>query len=297
MLPRSILPAASASARRSWLIYLALLLQVAGGAAAAQTATVSVRDVGTGAPISGAMVRVEDTAGTVVRAGFTGADGTLQLRVRAGGYQVFIRRAGYFEETLPLQVQGSQASLAVRMRPRPFVLDTVVVLAPGFGDERGRDAFLRRSLTEDGVFLDPAYLTQRYHSTYLSDLLYGVPDLEVVSPACPVQRSSPRQRSIMRPRVAGRSQSPATGCATRLSPRKPVSTRGWGCFTTLLNGRPPEMGSFDAAYGHDEIDFWLRPRDIVGVEIYHVPSQIPRDLRQYSQPNCGIINYWTRTIW
>lgn len=288
---------ATASPRRSTLIHLALLLQLAAGAAAAQTANVSVSDVRTGAPISGAMVRVEDATGAVVRAGFTAVDGTLRLRVGAGGYQVFVRRAGYFEETLPLQVQGREASLAVRMRPRPFVLDTVVVMAPGFGDERGRDAFLRRSLTEDGVFLDPAYLTQRYHSTYLGDLLHGVPDLEVVSPACPAQRSSPRQRSIMRPRVASRAETPATGCATRLSPRKPVSTRGWGCFTILLNGRPPEMGSFDVAYGHNEIDFWLRPRDIVGVEIYHVPSQIPRDLRQYSQPNCGIINYWTRTIW
>lgn len=297
MLRRSILSRAPASPRRSTLIHLALLLQLAAGAAAAQTANVSVSDVRTGAPIPGAMVRVEDAAGTVVRAGFTGADGTLRLRIRGGGYQVFIRRAGYFEETLPLQVQGGQASLAVRMRPRPFVLDTVVVLAPGFGDERGRDAFLRRSLTEDGVFLDPAYLTQRYHSTYLGDLLHGVPDLEVVSPACQAQRASSRQTSITRPRVAGRPQSAPAGCASRLSPRKPVSTRGWGCFTILLNGRPPEMGSFDVAYGHNEIDFWLRPRDIVGVEIYHVPTQIPRDLRQYSEPHCGIINYWTRTIW
>lgn len=211
-------------------------------------------------------------------------------------YQVFVRRAGFHEASAPLAVAGAQTTLSVQMRQRPVGLDTVLVVAPA-DDERGRHAFLRRSLTEDGVFLDPAYLTQRYHSTYVGDLLHGVPDLVVVSPSCEVQRTSPRQRSIMRARVAARPQSAATGCAGRLSPRKPVSTRGWGCFTTLLNGRPPELSSFDVAYGHNEIDFWYRPRDVVGVEVYHVPSQIPNDLRRYSEPHCGMINYWTREKW
>lgn len=173
---------------------------------------------------------VEDPAGTVVRAGFTAPNGTLRLRLRAGEYQVFVRRAGYYEATAPLTVAGAQAALDVRMRQRPFVLDTVLVVAPGEGEERGRDAFLRRSQTEDGVFLDPAYLTQRYHSRYVGDLLHGVPDLMVLAPTC-VSHT--------------RGKSPRMGCSGRLAPRRPVSTRGWGCFTTLLNGRPPELGAFD----------------------------------------------------
>jgi hypothetical protein len=252
------------------------------GAAAAQNVSVSVADAQSGAPIAAAMVRVEDAGGTVVRAGFTRPDGTLRLRVGDGDYQVFVRRAGYYEAAAALHVQVAEAAVAVQMRQRPFILDTVLVIAPGEGEERGRDAFRRRSQTEDGVFLDPAYLTQRYHSMYVSDLLYGVPDLMVVSPTC-----------LSRPR----SRSPWSGCAGRLSPRRPVSTRGWGCFTTLRDGRPPEMGAFDPEYGHNEIDFWLRPRDVVGVEVYHVPSQIPRELRQYAQPHCGMINYWTRNRW
>lgn len=261
---------------------IALLLQLAAGAAAAQTVTVAVRDAQNGAPIGGAMVRVEDAAGAVVRAGFTRPDGTLRLRVRAGEFQVFVRSPRYHKASASVRVEGADASLTVQMRPRPFVLDTVLVIAPGDGEERGRDAFLRRSQTEDGVFLDPAYLTQRYHSTYVGDLLYGVPDVMVVAPLC---------------NTARRGRSAGLGCAGRLSPRRPVSTRGWGCFTTLLNGEPPRMGSFNPEWGHNEIDFWYRPRDIVGVEVYHVPSQIPRDLRRYSQPHCGIINYWTRNKW
>lgn len=279
---RSPLSRITLSPRSSTPVLIVLLLQLLAGAAAAQTANLSVRDAQSGAPIGAAMVRVEDASGAVVRAGFTRPDGTLRLRVRAGEFQVFVRRSGYFEASAPLRVAGADASLTVQMRARPFVLDTVLVVAPGDGEERGRDAFLRRSRTEDGVFLDPAYLTQRYHSTYVGDLLYGVPDVMVVAPLCNTSR---------------RSRSAGMGCAGRLSPRKPVSNRGWGCFTTLLNGRPPEMSSFNPEWGHDEIDFWYEPRDIVGVEVYHVPSQIPRDLRQYSEPHCGIINYWTRNKW
>lgn len=279
---RSIIPTLPVSPRQWRHFAVAILVQLAAGAAAAQTVEVSVHDARSAAPVSAAMVRVEDAAGVVVRAGFTRADGTLRLRVRAGEYQVFVRRAGYYEASERLTVAGGEARLAVRLRQRPFVLDTVLVIAPGDGEERGRDAFLRRSQTADGVFLDPAYLTQRYHSMYVSDLLHGVPDLVVLAPTC-VSHT--------------RGKSPRMGCSGRLAPRRPVSTRGWGCFTTLLNGRPPEMGSFDPDYGHNEIDFWYRPRDVVGVEVYHVPSQIPRDLRRYSQPHCGMINYWTREKW
>ena len=266
---------------RLWLA--ALLLQlVFAGAAAAQDVLVTVRDGRTAAPVAAAMVRVEDAAGVTARAGFTRPDGTLRLRLRAGEYTAFVRRAGYLETSVPLRVGTGTTALEVPLRPRPFILDTVLVVGQAEGEERGRDAFLRRSRTENGVFLDPAYLTQRYHSRYVGDLLYGVPDVVVMEPACTGHT---------------RGKSARMGCAGRLSPRKPVSTRGWGCFTTLLNGRPPEMGSFDPDYGHDQIDFWYRPRDMVGVEIYFVPGEIPDELRRFSEPHCGMINYWTRNRW
>ncbi|HEX2076611.1 MAG TPA: carboxypeptidase-like regulatory domain-containing protein [Longimicrobium sp.] len=257
---------------------LALLLQLVAGAAAAQVANVTVRDAQSGAPVVGAMVRVENAEGAVVRAGFTQANGTVRLRVPAGGYRVVVRRGGYHEGGAPLQVGEGETALVVQLRARPIVLDTVLVVAPGEGGERGRDAFLRRSRMEDGVFLDPEYLAQRYHLNYVGDMLNGVPDLMVLPTECP----------------------PATGpmgCAGRLRPRVPVGTRGWGCFVQLLDGEPPRLSAFDADYGHNQLDFWFRPRDFVGVEIYHVPSQIPRELRQYSNPRCGMIVYWTRRKW
>jgi hypothetical protein len=260
----------------------AVLLQLLAVAAAAQEVRVTVRDGRTGAPVAAALVRVEDAAGVTARAGFTRPDGAVRLRLRPGQYQAFIRRSGYLEATVPLRIGAGENALDVTLRPRPFVLDTVRVVAQGEGEERGRDAFLRRSLTEDGVFLDPAYLTQRYHSRFVGDLLYGVPDVVVMEPVC---------------RGHTRGKSARMGCSGRLSPRKPVSTRGWGCFTTLLNGRPPEVSSFDPDYGHQEIDFWYRPRDMVGVEVYHLPSQIPDELRRFSEPHCGMINYWTRNRW
>ncbi|HEU0077015.1 MAG TPA: carboxypeptidase-like regulatory domain-containing protein, partial [Longimicrobiaceae bacterium] len=74
---------------------IAFLLQRAAGAAAAQVANVSVRDAQSGAPIVGAMVRMENAAGVMVRAGFTQAGGSVRLRVPEGDYQVSVRRGGY----------------------------------------------------------------------------------------------------------------------------------------------------------------------------------------------------------
>jgi Carboxypeptidase regulatory-like domain len=274
MRPSSITP----RSRRWKPAALALLLQLAAGAAAAQAVSVSVRDAQTGAPVGSAMVRMETAAGGVVRAGFTRPDGTVRLRVPAGDYQVVVRRAGYHEGGEPLRVGAGETSLVVELRARPFSLDTVIVVAPGDGLERGRDAFLRRSRSEDGVFLDPAYLAPRYHLNYVGDMLNGVPDLMVLPTECPPS-SSPM------------------GCAGRLRPRVPVGTRGWGCFVQLIDGGPPRLSAFDADYGHNQMDFWFRPRDFVGVEIYHVPSQIPQELRQHSSPRCGMIVYWTRRRW
>ena len=179
---------------------------------------------------------------------------------------------------LSMTRRAGETALEVRMRPRPFNLDTVVVVAPGDGVERGRDAFLRRSRSEDGVFLDPAYLAQRYHLNYVGDMLNGVPDLMILPTECPRSNS-------------------AMGCAGRLRPRVPRGTRGWGCFVALIDGQPPRLNAFDAEYGHNQMDFWFRPRDFVGVEIYHVPSQVPRELREHSSPRCGMIVYWTRRRW
>ncbi|HEU0298618.1 MAG TPA: carboxypeptidase-like regulatory domain-containing protein [Longimicrobium sp.] len=278
MPPSSILSRPDGSPRRLAPAAAALLLPLAAGAAAAQTVSVSVRDVQSGAPVSAAMVRMENAAGVMVRAGFTQSDGTVRLRVPAGDYQVTVRRAGYQEGSAPLRVGTGEAALVVRLRARPFILDTVLVMVPGEGGERGRDAFLRRSRSQDGVFLDPAYLAQRYHLTYVGDMLNGVPDLMVLPTECPPTSSK-------------------MGCAGRLRPRVPVGTRGWGCYTPLIDGEPPRLSAFDAEYGHNQMDFWFRPRDFMGVEIYHVPSQIPRELRQYSNPRCGMIVYWTRRRW
>ena len=128
------------------------------------------------------------------------------------------------------------------------------------------------------MFLDPAYLAQRYHLTYVGDMLNGVPDLMVLPTECPPSNSK-------------------MGCAGRMRPRVPVGTRGWGCFVQLLDGEPPRLAAFEAEYGHNQLDFWFRPRDFVGVEVYHVPSQIPQELRRYSNPRCGMIVYWTRRRW
>ena len=85
---------------------LPALLIAAGLPAQAVRATVT--DQGTGAPVAGALVRVEEETGALVRAGFSDARGTVRLPVLGGGrYVVSAERAGYTRARVTLLVQSS----------------------------------------------------------------------------------------------------------------------------------------------------------------------------------------------
>lgn len=252
--------------RRLPLLLAALLLATAGPLAA-QAVRVTVADAGTGAPLADALVRLEDAAGEPVRSLFTGDGGVAALRVPAGEYTVRVQRAGYLPAETRVRVGAGRTDARVELRARPFSLDTLRVVAPG-GEERGRDAFARRMQTERGVFLDPAYMAQRYRGAmYLADLLADAPGVGV---------------EVMR----------------RSGRRVVVNRRGWECMHVIVNG-----GAYRSPPPH--VDAWIEPRDIVAVEIYHIGSEVPREYARYSWEQttgpsarpCGLLIYWTREAW
>jgi hypothetical protein len=235
------------------------------GAASAQVVRVTVADAATGAPVEDAMLRLEGPDLALVRAAFSDADGRGGLRVPVGEYVLRVQRSGYVTAEQRLRVVAGENPVRVQLRARPLVLDTLQVVTRG-ENERGRDAFRRRSLTEDGVFLDPEYFAQRYRGAlYLGDLMRGVPGIAL-----------PMQPRTGRPMIR--------------------NARQWGCFNTLLNGEPYR--------GPGPIDNWIKPRDLVGVEIYHWSSKVPYEYRRHAWQDvvgsalpCGLIVYWTRSRW
>lgn len=220
----------TAMMRRVLLLVLLMGAAAAPATATAQVLRVTVTDSATGAPVRDARVRLVGQDGASVRTVFSSERGVASTRLPAGTYTLRVQRAGYHPVEQPLRVSSGANALAVALRERPLGLDTVLVVVPG-REERGRDAFRRRSETENGVFLDPEYFVSRYRGAlWVGDLMLGAPG--VITP--------------MEPRT-GR--------------RIVVNARQWNCFNVLLNGEPYN--------GPGPIDNWVRPRDLVGVEMYH----------------------------
>jgi hypothetical protein len=247
------------------LVLLAVIAMFLPRLAAAQVVRVTVTDAATGAAIRDALVRLENADGTLVRGLFTERGGVAAARVPAGAYTLRVGRAGYVLQAVPLQVGRGEHAVRVQLQAQAVGLDTVVVIAPG-ENESGRDAFRRRSQTENGVFLGPDYFAPRYRGAlYIGDMMTGAPG--IITPMVP-----------------------------RTGRKVVVNARQWNCFNVLLNG--------EIYRGPGPIDNWVRPRDLVGVEIYHFSSTVPREFRRFAWEDtpgtalpCGVIIYWTRNRW
>lgn len=246
---------------------LTVLLLLGARPAAAQVIRATATDALTGAPVAEALVRVEGQDGAVAAAGFTGADGTVVLRMREGGsYRVRGERAGYLAAAASVAVgPEGEAGVELRMAQRPFSMDTVLVVGRS-RDERGRDAFERRRAMNEGVFLDSAYLAARYaRSLQAADLMRGVPGI-VVPP--------------------------------HILERTPRSLRGWRCMVMLLDGRPFRLTFADG--GRRLLHDVIGPRDVVAVEVYREYAEVPPEFRRYAESGmyrCGVYLYWTRVRW
>lgn len=251
--------------RRPLLAALLLLGLLAPGGLNAQELRVTVTDRGNGAPVAGAMVRVENEAGILVRAGFTNARGVVRLRTDTGRFLVSAARTGYQPGNAQVEVGDGEAALDVRLAPSPFALDTVKVIGQATGPELGRQTFERRRASGLGVFLDSAYVAQK-RATHPGDLLYSIPDIAVYA--------SPRDRNGY---------------------RRPHSTRGWRCLVTLVDGLP-YYGGWPRFV---PLEMALRRAEIVAVEVYRDIHEVPPELQEYAwgDRRCGLVLYWTRYGW
>ncbi len=113
------------------------------------------------------------------------------------------------------------------------------------------------------MYLDSAYVARR-EAFWPADLLYSVPGIDV--------------------RLE-------TG---RNAYRRPSLRRGL-CLRFLVNGMP-FYGGWPRWVTLEET---LRRSDIVAVEVYREPEEVPHELRAYAwtRGRCGVIVYWTEDGW
>ncbi|HEU0298617.1 MAG TPA: carboxypeptidase-like regulatory domain-containing protein [Longimicrobium sp.] len=240
------------------------LLSLAAAPAAAQTVRVSVADAATGAPVAGAMVRVEGAAGELVRAGFSDAQGGVALQIpQPGRYAVRATRTGYAPAMEMADVGAAgEAAVGLRMQARPLELDTVTVVGAERGRrEVGRQTFERRRLAGGGIYLDSAYVAQ-IPARWPGELLRSVPDIELQL-------------------VTGRQ-----------GYRRPYTRLGRRCLVNLVNGLP-YYGGWPRWV---ELEETLRRTDVVAVEVYREDHEVPPEYRRYSG-RCGLVIYWTEDGW
>lgn len=250
--------------RRTVSVLLACCAVLLAAELPAQAVRATVTDEA-GAPVAGALVRVETDSGVVARAGFSDERGAVRLPLREGGRFVLrAERSGYETARVVLVVGADgETAAALRMRANPLAMDTVRVVAPN-RREVGRQTFERRRMTGRGVYLDSAFVAAS-PGNWPADLLRLVPGIEV--------------RAVHGP----------TGM------RRASTRMGGRCLNALVNGLP-YYGGWPRWVSLEET---LRRSDVVAVEVYRVYEEVPRELQRFARAGgaCGLIVYWTEDGW
>lgn len=225
----------------------------------AQTIRGNVFDSSTSRPLASVTIELVHPGGQVIMRETTGRDGRFSLRAReAGAYRVRAQVIGYrpLESSAVILAPRRDTTLELRMAAVPVQLDPVTVEAArsDFLVNRG---YYSRKETERGTFLDPAVVEKKASKAKLAtDILLGIPGVSIV-------QNVPRLRTCR-----------SVGSSNDTHPFAP---------RIYIDG--VESGS--------DIIWSLQPNDILAVELYMGPAQIPLQYGGTNTP-CGIILIWTK---
>lgn len=268
-------------------------LRTAG--AAAPSAVLVARVTGPdGAPLAGAAVTVVGTDAQ----GIADSSGTARLRQLPGGTQsIEVHLVGY--EAVRQNVElapKDEVRVAIRLEKAAQVLSTVTVRgAPALPD------FENRRRHGNGVFLTEEQIRRRQPSK-VADILRSVPGVAVYAssqfggePTIQFQRAvAGWHTELVRP------DSLATDRTTDPNTGKGVGQDGLGVVrNTDEQGGTQKCPPAWYIDGHheigtlQEIEGMVRPEDIVAMELYRSPAEVPP---QFVGPDtrCGVIVIWTR---
>ena len=166
-----------------------------------------------------------------------------------------VRAIGYYPEQRTVHVVGAAAPVHVALSTFKAVMDTVKVTATRLYD-RDRSGFQQRRRTGAGRYVTAEDIARR-RPLYLSDLFRQTPSIRVSYAG-----GESDKRIFMRGTFAG-----------------------WCSPTVYVDGmRMHELTASD-------LDGWVKPADVAGIEIYSVAS-VPA---QYQALNgCGAVVIWTK---
>jgi hypothetical protein len=223
-----------------------------------------------GQPLPGAVVGIGDSTRTR-----TNERGEWTLsNVRSGTRVLEVRSVGYYPVRRAVDVVTDAAPVAVAMPTLKAMLDTVRITAARLAD-RYKSGFEERRRTGLGRYITPEDI-QRRGPLNMSQVLRMVPGIRI-------------DRSVVEGPVVYDSSGaalPQNRTADNLILLR-ASADDW-CYPAIyVNGH--YMRDLDA----DDLDVWVRPHEILGIEVYpgiSAPVQF-----QQGMSGCGSILIWTKS--
>lgn len=219
-----------------------------------------VMDKTSNEPIPEAVVEVLNPTGRSIQRTRTDRDGFFVFELRQPGeYRVRTARVGYQTVTSEgVSVEQRQTvQVEVHISTGEVALEPLRVTARSQPPRSGfleREGFYERERSGFGIFLTPYELSQKSGAVQTSELFRGVPGVNLT---------------------------PSGGSRYRIN----MTRSGGACPPRiLLDGNP---------VADSDVDNFVEPQDVSGIEIYRGPSEVPgRWMGQRSA--CGLIVIWTK---
>jgi len=214
-----------------------------------------------GTPLAGALVSINDGPETRAneRGEWTLSDAPLGTRM------LEVRALGYYPERRRVDVIPGAPSVHVALSTLKAVLDTVRVVASRINNRDG-DGFERRHKTGIGRYVTQADLA-RWNPVTLSDIFRQLPGVQLDYDTTGVEK-----QVLMR------------GAFGKCAPAVYIN----GLVMTSRTADGGDAISMTA----DDLDTWIRPGDVIGIEVY-AGDTAPIEYQQ-GMSGCGSILIWTK---
>lgn len=209
--------------------------------------------------------------------------------VAPGPHLLRFRRLGLQPQTISVVTNPDDVTgVDVIMGPLVHRLDVVEVQASNGEISRVPKVFADRMRTGMGIYITPAQIAN-HHAVKTSDLLRGIPGIEVVDVAytatvrtgrgvVTINGSACSDLPVyVNDSYASGGGAPALGTQASTTEGERAAASAAAGLTSGLHG----VGNLDA----------VDPGDIVGIEVYRGPSEMPATL---PPSPCGAIVIWTK---
>ena len=257
-----------------------------------------------GQPVAGAQVKLEGGPEAT-----TNSQGEWALSgARAGTQMIDIRAVGFYPSRQVVDVVDGAPIVRASLSTVAAILDTVRISAEHFSrlDPNG---FYARRHNPLGRFFDSAQVAARFPGV-TSDFLQTIPELDVrvvqtgstVTKTLTMRTMGTTAWAAVDARVRAARTPGSSAAAVNSSAATVMGGVGY-CLPALylngmrmssikLGGAPVNPNQLlDASVPTaDDIDRWITPSEIMGIEIYESESETPL---QYRIPGCGAILMWT----